>query len=105
MIRSILAAVAFAIAIFAYLTEVVGLFRFKYVLTRVHAAALGDTFGIGFIVLGSIILKGFSLAAIKLLLILIFMFLTGPVLTHLVGRAELLYQDKKGIEYEEERRL
>ena len=46
MIRLILAAACFLLAGAVFVTEVLGLFRFRYVLDRMHAAALGDTLGI-----------------------------------------------------------
>ncbi len=89
MIRTVVAALLYALAIFIFFTEVYGLFRFKYVLNRMHAAAMGDTLGIILIVAGTIVLRGLSLASIKLLLVLVFMFLTGPAVTHLIAGGEL----------------
>ena len=31
-----------------FTVELIGVYRFKYVLNRMHAAAMGDTLGIGF---------------------------------------------------------
>lgn len=36
-----------------FLIEMIGVFRFKYVLNRMHAAAMGDTLGIGFALAGT----------------------------------------------------
>ena len=36
----------FGLGIFAI--EMIGVYRFKYVLNRMHAAAMGDTLGFGF---------------------------------------------------------
>ena len=46
--------------------QLFGVFKFKYVLNRMHAAAMGDTLGIGVSLTGLIILSGFNAEAIKL---------------------------------------
>ncbi len=89
MIRTVIAALLYALAIFIFFTEVFGLYRFKYVLNRMHATAMGDTLGIMLIVAGTVVLRGVSLASLKLLLVLAFMFLTGPTVTHLIAGGEL----------------
>lgn len=89
MIRTVIAALLYAPAIFIFFTEVFGLFRFKYVLNRMHAAAMGDTLGIILIVAGTAVLRGLSMATLKLLLVPVFMFLTGPTVTHLIAGGEL----------------
>lgn len=89
MIRTVIAALLYAAALFIFFTEVLGLYRFKYVLNRMHAAAMGDTLGIMLIVAGTIVLRGLSLTSLKLLLILVFMFLTGPAVTHLIAGGEI----------------
>lgn len=101
MIRTLLAALFFVIAAFLFVTEVIGLYKFDYVLNRIHAAALGDTLGLLFTVLGVVVLKGFRLVSLKLLLIPVFFYLTGPVLTHLIGAVEIADHRNRGHEYEE----
>ena len=39
-----------------FIIELIGVFRFRYVLNRMHAAATGDTLGIGFALLGLIVM-------------------------------------------------
>lgn len=104
MIRLIPAAIFFLLGCFIFVSEVVGLFRFRYVLDRMHAVALGDTLGILFIVLGVIVLRGSFLLSLKMLLIPVFLFLTSPVLTHLLAEAEVLNHGRSGCEYTEEYR-
>lgn len=89
MIRVVIAGVLYISALFVFFTEVLGLFRFKYVLNRMHAAAMGDTLGILLIAAGTVVLRGLSLACLKLLLVPAFMFLTGPAVTHLIAGAEI----------------
>lgn len=104
MIKTILAAVFFLAAVFLFFSGIFGLFKFKYVMNRMHAVALGDTFGIIFIVAGCILMRGFSMASLKMILIPVFMFLTGPVVTHLIGQVEVLCHKNENGEYIEEDR-
>ena len=69
--------------------EMIGVFRFKYVLNRMHAAALGDTLGIGCCLLGLIVMKGASFTSLKLLLVMIFLWFSSPVSSHLIARLEV----------------
>ena len=104
MIRLWLAAPFLALGLFAFLSEVVGFYRFPYVMSRMHAAAVGDTLGIGSIVVAVAILTGTLSAALKLALILGFLFVTGPALTHLLADAEFHSHPAFGKEYREEDR-
>ncbi len=104
MIRLILAIPFLALGLFMFFSEVVGFYKFTYVMNRMHAAAMGDTLGIGSILIAVGILTGSLSAALKLLLILVFMFLTGPVVTHLIAGAEVETHKNAGHEYREEDR-
>ncbi len=104
MIRLIIATPFLALAAFIFFSEVLGFYKFKYVMNRMHAAAMGDTLGIGSIVIAVAVLTGELTATLKLLLIIIFMFLTGPVVTHLIAGAEVATHCNAGNEYKEEDR-
>ena len=51
-VRIVAGIILIAVGLFVYITATFGLFRFHYVLNRMHAAALGDTLGILFVLLG-----------------------------------------------------
>lgn len=104
MIRIAIAAILYAMALFVFFSEVFGLYRFKYVLNRMHAAAMGDTLGIMLIVAGTIVLRGWSTASLKLVLILVFMLLAGPAATHLIAGGEVSANERAGEEYTQEDR-
>ena len=76
------------IGLVIFLIQMIGVFRFKYVLNRMHAAAMGDTLGIGCCLLGLIVMKGFSFTSLKLLLVIIFLWFSSPVSSHLIARLE-----------------
>ena len=45
--------------------QLFGVFKFKYVLNRMHAAAMGDTLGLGASLVGLILLSGFNITSVK----------------------------------------
>ena len=72
-----------------FVLELLGTFKFKYVLNRMHAAAIGDTFGIGISLLGLMILSGFKFVTLKMGLVIVFLWLASPVSSHLIARLEV----------------
>lgn len=71
-----------------FILEIFGVFKFKYVLNRMHAAAMGDTLGIGASMTGLILLSGFNFTSLKMALIIVFLWLASPVSSHLISRLE-----------------
>ena len=90
MILEILAAVLIGLGLICCIIAMVGVYRFDYVLTRIHAAAIIDTLGTLLIFLGMILLRGLGWASAKIVLILIFQWVTSPVSTHRISKAEIL---------------
>ena len=72
---------------------VVGVFRFKYALNRLHAAAILDTVGILLMLLGVIVATGFTFTSAKILVVIAFLWMTSPVAGHLIGRMEITIND------------
>ena len=73
-----------------FLLQIFGVFKFKYVLDRMHAAAMGDTLGIGISLTGLIILSGVNFTSLKMALIIVFLWLASPVSSHLISRLEVV---------------
>ncbi len=71
-----------------FAVQVYGVFKFRYVLNRMHAAAMGDTLGIGISLVGLIILSGWNFASLKMALIIVFLWNASPVSSHLIARLE-----------------
>lgn len=88
-IRFIIAAALLIFGVSIVVIATIGIFKFKYVLNRMHAAAMCDTFALMFSILGVAVLYGFSLTTLKLLLIIIFLWLASPVSSHLIARLEV----------------
>lgn len=89
-VREIIAAICIIIGLLVFLCGTFGVFRLKYVLNKMHAAALGDTMGLFFIVLGLIILSSNVFIIAKFILIILFFWLTSPIATHMIAKVELL---------------
>lgn len=74
--------------------EIFGIFKFKYILNRMHAAAIGDTFGLGLSMLGLILLCGFSFTSLKLAMVVAFLWMASPVSSHLISRLEVTTKEQ-----------
>ena len=87
-----------------FLIELYGVFHLKYVLNRMHAAAIGDTLGIGISLIGLIIFAGFGFTSLKMLLVIVFLWCASPVSSHLIARLEVTTDEELGsfCEVEEE---
>lgn len=64
-----------------------GLVRMPELYTRMHSASVTDTMGAGLVLAGLIIQAGFTLISVKLLLIGLLLFFTGPTATHALAKA------------------
>ena len=73
-----------------FMLQLFGVFKFPYVLNRMHAAAMGDTLGIGVSLTGLILLSGLNFTSLKMALIIVFLWLASPVSSHLISRLEVV---------------
>ncbi len=73
-----------------FMIQILGVFKFKYVLNRMHAAAMGDTLGIGISLAGLMILSGFNFTTLKMGMVILFLWCASPVSSHLIARLEAL---------------
>ena len=67
-----------------------GAIRLPDFYTRMHAAGLTDSLGTISILSAAILQAGWTLAAVKLAAILVFLLLTGPTATYALGNAARL---------------
>jgi len=77
-----------------FVMQLFGVFKFRYVLNRMHAAAMGDTLGIGVSLTGLIILSGLNFTSLKMALIIVFLWLASPVSSHLIARLEVVTNEQ-----------
>ena len=94
VIRFIACAIFTVCGLCCLVSGVVGVFRFKYALNRLHAAAILDTVGILLMLLGVIVAVGFDVTSLKLLVVIGLLWLTSPVSGHLIGRMEITINDE-----------
>lgn len=66
-----------------------GLVRMPDFYTRMHAASVTDTMGAGLMLLGMLLQAGFSLVAVKLVMIGLLILFTSPTATHALAKAAL----------------
>lgn len=72
-----------------FLIEVYGVFRFKYVLNRMHAAALGDTLALSLCLIGLMIMAADAFSIAKLALVVVFLWFASPTASHMLARLEV----------------
>lgn len=77
-----------------FLIELYGIFHLGYVLNRMHAAAMGDTLGISFSLVGLMIFSGFNFTTLKMMLIVIFLWIASPVSSHMLANLEFSTNEK-----------
>ena len=80
-----------------------GLVRMPDVFTRMHAASVTETLGVGFLILGMCLQAGLGLVTLKLFFLLALFFFTAPVVTHALAQAcmhegirQVLAEDRRG---------
>lgn len=93
-IRFLIGSLFLLIGIVIFFTELFGVFHFKYVLNRMHAAAMGDTMAISACLLGLMIFSGFNFTTLKLFLIIVFLWFASPVSSHVLARLEIATNEK-----------
>ncbi len=68
----------------------VGLLRMPDFYTRMHAASVIETLGAGLILLGLLLQAGFTLVAVKLLMLGLLILFVSPTATHALARAGIV---------------
>jgi len=67
-----------------------GIWRFRDFWARLHAASIADSAGMILLLAGMCVQAGFTLVTVKLIIIGVFLFITGPTSTHAVANAALV---------------
>ncbi len=88
-IRFILTAVLLLLGLFVLAVGIVGQFRFRYVLNRMHAASMGDSLGLLLVITGLCISSNDGWMILKMLLTVLFLWVTSPTGSHLIARLEV----------------
>ena len=93
VLRFILGITFIIMGLLVFLIQLIGVYKFKYILNRMHAAGMGDTMGISLCLFGAMFLFGWSFTSLKLALIVSFLWLASPVSSHLIARLEVTTND------------
>ena len=88
-LRSILSVGLMIAALFVFLSGVLGVWRFRGALNRLHAAAVNDTLGLFLALASLMVAEGFSFVSLKMLLVLLLLWFSSPVSTHLIAQLEV----------------
>ena len=89
-IRLIVGGILIIIGAAMFIIQLIGVFKLKDLLSRMHAAAMGDTIGLGSTLLGVIVLTGFNFTSLKIALVIAFLWMASPVSSHLISRLEVV---------------
>ncbi len=100
-VRFLVGGALLLVGLAVFVIEMIGVFRFKYVLNRMHAAAMGDTLGLACSIIGLIIFNGINLTSLKLLLVIIFLWFSSPASSHLIARLETSTDEQPREHYRE----
>ena len=87
-IRFSITALLFAAGIFSLFVSILGTYRFRFALNRIHSAAICDTACMFFILVGLAVASGLNAGTLKILLVLSFMWFTSPVSSHMLTSLE-----------------
>ena len=89
-LRFILCALLMLLGLVFEISAVIGVFRFRYVLNRMHGASMGDSLGLFLVVAALCISAPDGWVVVKLLLVSLFVWITSPTGGHLIARLELV---------------
>ncbi|MTI46922.1 monovalent cation/H(+) antiporter subunit G [Sporosalibacterium faouarense] len=81
--------------LFFFAVGTIGILRLPDFITRVHSAAKCDTLGAVLCLTALMIYSGYSASTLKILLIIIFLWITAPTATHLIAKVSYKKKDKK----------
>jgi len=99
-IRFGFAAILMILGFIALLTTTFGIFRFRYVLNRIHVAAKCDTAGMLLCVGSVMIMNGFNVNTLRMLLLVLFVWIANPVAGHLIAYLEVATNPRIEEEFE-----
>ncbi len=88
-VRFVLSALLMAAALFVLCSGVLGIYRFRYCLNRLHAASVNDTLGLLLALASLVTAEGFTFTSLKLVLILVMLWIASPLSSHLIAQMEI----------------
>ncbi|TCO72668.1 monovalent cation/H(+) antiporter subunit G [Marinisporobacter balticus] len=81
--------------VFFFVVGTIGILRFRDLFTRAHSAAKCDTLGAVLCLMALMIYSGWGFTSFKLLLVIVFLWITNPTATHLISKAAYIQWKEK----------
>jgi len=88
LIRLIIGTAFLIAGLIVFAIEIYGIFHMKYVLNRLHSAAMGDTMGIFLVMTGLCFYSGLNFTTLKIILTVILFWIASPVASHMTALLE-----------------
>ena len=95
-IRLLAAGLLIAAGVIAGAISVLGVFRFRFVMNRMHCAAILDTISMAGILGGLMLAKASMAFTPKLLAALVVLWVGSPIASHLVAKMEIATDETAG---------
>ena len=89
-IRFGIVAALFAAGLIVLFISIFGTFRFDYSLNRMHSSAMCDTLVLLLFIAACVIASGINVVSVKFLLLLLVMWFTSPVVSHVFVKTKYL---------------
>lgn len=89
MIRLVIGVCLLLMGLAVFIIEIFGVYRYQYVLNRMHAAALGDTMGLALSLFGLMFLSGWNITTVKMMMVVAFLWISSPVSSHMLAKVEV----------------
>ena len=86
-VAGIVSAASLLAGAFFVLVGAIGLIRMPDCYTRMHAASVTETLGVGLLLFGLLLQAGITLVAAKLVMLGLLIFFASPTATHALARA------------------
>lgn len=94
ILRLVIGTLFFVSGMIVFIIEILGITHMKYVLNRLHAAAMGDTLGLFLTMTGLCFYSGFNITSVKIVLTVILFWIASPVASHMTSLLESYTNEK-----------
>ena len=75
-------------ALICFTTAVIGVYRFGFILNRMHSAGIGDSLGLFTAIAAVVIDTGLKTDSLKMMLLIVFMWFSSPASSHFLSQVE-----------------
>ncbi len=94
VIQNIIGFALIFLGVFVVISGSFGMLRFPDIFTRLHAAGVTDSLGAPLVIVGLMVLEGFTMISLKLFLLIILLLLTSPTACHALAKAAYWVRNK-----------